>query len=152
MEFRRFEGRNAVLIGADTSSFEGFGRQLFVFVGDHVDAEREFIHIGTFSAQIEDADFGVGDTAVEARFRIRLSRDGISIREDNETVHLDHGAGMIWAILDICAWSVLCGALKVEAHLVLAVAITSCRTTSHLVVVYNEQALLANASCDVQSW
>ena len=51
-----------------------------------MDSERKFIHIGTFSAQIEDTDFGIGNAAVEARFRIRLSREGISIQEDIETV------------------------------------------------------------------
>lgn len=37
-----------------------------------MNAEREFIHIGSLSAQIENADFGVGNTAVEAGFGIRL--------------------------------------------------------------------------------
>lgn len=58
-----------------------------------MDTEREFIHVGTFSAQIKDSDFGVRDTAVEARFRIRLSRDGVSIRKDVETVQFNHDAG-----------------------------------------------------------
>lgn len=92
VDFEGPEDKNAVLVGADTSGFEGFGRQLFVFVGDHVHTERKFIHIGTFSTQIEDADFGVGDTAVETRFRIRLSRDGVSVRENIETVPLNHDA------------------------------------------------------------
>lgn len=132
-----FERKNPVLIGADTSSFEGFGRQLFVFVGDHVDTERKFIHIGTFSAQIEDTDFGIGNTAVEARFRIRLSRDGVSIREDIETVRFNRDVFTTLATPDIQAWSMVCD-MKVEAHLVLAVAITSCWTTSHLIVVDNK--------------
>ena len=61
-----------VLVGADTSGLEGFGGQLFVFVGNHVHAEGEFIDVGTLAAEVEDADFGVGDTAVEAGFGIRL--------------------------------------------------------------------------------
>jgi hypothetical protein len=39
-----------------------------------VDAEREFIDVGAFAAQVEDADFGVGDTTVEAGFGIWLYR------------------------------------------------------------------------------
>lgn len=35
-------------------------------------AEGELVYIGTLSAQIEDANLGVGDTTVETRFRIRL--------------------------------------------------------------------------------
>lgn len=42
------------LVGADTSGFEGLGAQLFVLVGDHVDAEREFVNVRTLSAEIED--------------------------------------------------------------------------------------------------
>ena len=40
-----------------------------------------------------------------------------------------------------------------EAHLVLAIAITSCWTPGHLIAVYKKQALLANedGSCKVQS-
>ena len=39
-----------VLVGTDTSGFECFGRQLFEFVGDHVNAEGEFVYVGTFAA------------------------------------------------------------------------------------------------------
>jgi len=45
---------------------------LFVFIGDHVNAEREFIDVGSLAAEIEDADFGVWNTTVESRFGIRL--------------------------------------------------------------------------------
>lgn len=37
-----------------------------------MDAEGEFIDVGTFAAQIENADFGIRDTAVEAGFGIWL--------------------------------------------------------------------------------
>ena len=67
-----------LLVGTDTGGFEGFGRQLFVFVGDHVDAEREFIDVGTLAAQIEDANFGIGDTTVEAGLGIWL-QEGLKI-------------------------------------------------------------------------
>lgn len=61
-----------VLVGADTGGFEGFRAQLFVLVGDHVDAEGELVDIGALAAEVEDADFGVGDTAVEAGFGVGL--------------------------------------------------------------------------------
>ena len=54
-----------ILVRADTGSFESFRGQLLVLVGDHVDAEGKFIDIGTLAAQIENANFGIGDTAVE---------------------------------------------------------------------------------------
>ena len=61
-----------ILVRADTGSFEGFRRQLLVLVGDHVDAEGKFIDVGTLAAQIENANFGVGDTAIEAGLGIWL--------------------------------------------------------------------------------
>lgn len=61
-----------LLVGADTGGFEGFRRQLLVFIGDHVDAEGEFIDVGTLATQIENANFGVWDTAVEAGLGIWL--------------------------------------------------------------------------------
>ena len=64
-------GRN-VLVRADTGGFEGFGGQLFVLVGNHVDAERKFIDVGTLAAQIENTNLGIGDTAVEAGLGIWL--------------------------------------------------------------------------------
>ena len=61
-----------ILIGADAGRFECFGRQLFVLVGDHMDAGWEVIDVGSLPTKVEDANFGVGDTAVEARLRVRL--------------------------------------------------------------------------------
>lgn len=61
-----------VLVGANTGGLEGLGTQLLILVGDEVDAEREVVDVGALSAQIEDADLGVGDTTVEPRLRIRL--------------------------------------------------------------------------------
>ena len=37
-----------------------------------MDAEREFIDVGTLAAKIEDTDLGIGHTAVEAGFGIWL--------------------------------------------------------------------------------
>lgn len=64
-----------ILVGTDTGGFEGLRRQLLVLVGHHVDAEGKFIDVGTLAAQIENADFGIGDTAVEAGLGIWLWKD-----------------------------------------------------------------------------
>ena len=61
-----------ILVGANTGCFEGFRRKLLVFVGDHVDAEGEFVDIGTLAPQIENSDFRVRDTTVESRLGIWL--------------------------------------------------------------------------------
>ena len=37
-----------------------------------MDTEREFVDVSTLTAQVEDTDFGVGYTTVEARLWIRL--------------------------------------------------------------------------------
>lgn len=63
-----------VLVGANTGSLEGLGAQLLILVGDEVDAEREVIDVRLLSAQIKDADLGVGDTTVEPRLGVRLER------------------------------------------------------------------------------
>jgi len=61
-----------VLVGADTGSFEGFGAQLFVLVGNEMNAEWELIDTSTLSSEIEDTDFRVWDTTVESRLWIWL--------------------------------------------------------------------------------
>jgi hypothetical protein len=61
-----------VLIGANTGSFQGLGAQLFIFVGDQVDAEGELVDGSALSAEIENSDLWVGNTTVESRLRIRL--------------------------------------------------------------------------------
>ena len=61
-----------VLVGTDASGFESFGTQLFVFVGDQVDAAGEFIDVGTLATEVENSDLGVGHTTVEARFGVGL--------------------------------------------------------------------------------
>lgn len=40
-------------------------------------AEREFIHIRTLAAEVEDANLGIGHTTVEARFGIWLLKNTI---------------------------------------------------------------------------
>lgn len=67
------EGGN-VLVGANTGGLEGLGRQLLILVGDHVHTGGEVVNAGLLTAQIEDADLGVGNTTVEARLGVRLER------------------------------------------------------------------------------
>lgn len=52
-------GLDDVLVGTNSSSFQGFGRQLFVFVGDQVATEGEVIDRCLLSTQIVDSDLGV---------------------------------------------------------------------------------------------
>lgn len=65
-------GLDHVLVGANTGGLEGLGAQLLILVGDEVDAEGELVDVGTLTAQVEDADLGVGHTTVETRLRVRL--------------------------------------------------------------------------------
>lgn len=68
------------LVGADTGGFESLGAQLFVLIGNEVNAEREVVNTGTLAAKIEDPDLGVGDTTVEPGLGIRLEqRESISL-------------------------------------------------------------------------
>ena len=62
-----------VLVGADAGGLERLGAQLLILVGHEVHACRELVDVGALAAQVEDADLGVGHTAVEARFRVRLA-------------------------------------------------------------------------------
>lgn len=61
-----------VLVAANTSSLQGFGRQLLVLVGDQVHAQREVLHAGLLATQIEDTDLGIGHTTTEPRLGVRL--------------------------------------------------------------------------------
>lgn len=45
-----------ILVGADTGSFECFGRQLLVLVGNKMAAEWEFVYRGTFTTQVENTN------------------------------------------------------------------------------------------------
>ena len=60
------------LVGANTGSLQSLGAQLFIFVGDQVDAERELVDVRTLSAKIEDTDLWVRDTTVESGLRVWL--------------------------------------------------------------------------------
>lgn len=69
---------DGVLVGANTSRLKCFGAQLFVFVGNHVHAEREFVDIGTLSSKIKDANLRVWHTTVESGLGIRLRKSVIN--------------------------------------------------------------------------
>lgn len=56
-----------------------------------MDAEGEFIDVGTLAAKIEDADFGVGHTTVEAGFRVWLSINSWSAKSAS---HKCYGRGV----------------------------------------------------------
>jgi hypothetical protein len=60
------------LVGANTGSLQSLGAQLFIFVGNQVNAEGELVDVRTLSAKIEDTDLWVGDTTVESGLRIWL--------------------------------------------------------------------------------
>lgn len=44
-----------------------------------MDAKGEFIDVGAFTAEVEDTDFGIRDTAVEAGFGVWLWKWKMSI-------------------------------------------------------------------------
>jgi hypothetical protein len=82
-----------ILVGADTGGFEGLGTQLFVLVGDHVDAKREFVDIGTLSSKIEDANLRVRYTTVEAGLGVRLVL-AVSVTSRRSSGHCDGSLGV----------------------------------------------------------
>jgi hypothetical protein len=61
-----------VLVGANASGFERLGAELFVLVGDEVNAGGEVIDTGLLPAQVEDSYLSIGHTTVEARLGVRL--------------------------------------------------------------------------------
>jgi len=61
-----------VLVGANTSGFQSLGTQLFIFVGNQVNAERELVDIRLLSAKVENTNLRVGYTTVESGLRIWL--------------------------------------------------------------------------------
>ena len=78
------------LVGANTGSFESFGGQLLVLVGDHVYTEREVVDVGTLATQVKDADLRVGNTAVEAGLGIRLLKETLALLWGALTIDKGH--------------------------------------------------------------
>jgi hypothetical protein len=77
-----------VLVGANTGGLESLGAQLFILVGDEVNAEGEVIDVRLLSAEIEDSNLGVRDTTVESGLGIRLVL-AVSVATGGTTSHLD---------------------------------------------------------------
>jgi len=61
-----------VFVGANTGGFQGFGGELFILVGNHVDAERKLIDSSLLTSQIVNTDLGIGDTPAKPRLWIRF--------------------------------------------------------------------------------
>lgn len=61
-----------VLVGANTGGLKSLGGQLLVLVGDEVDAEREVVYAGLLATEVENADLGIGYTAVEPALGVGL--------------------------------------------------------------------------------
>jgi len=61
-----------VLVGANTRGFQGLGGELFILVGDHVDAERELIDARLLTTQVVNTDLGIGDTSAKPGLGIRF--------------------------------------------------------------------------------
>ena len=113
-----------------------------------MNAEGKFIDVGTLAAEIEDADFGIGDTTVEAGLGIWLKVD----------VELASQSAAAYRCFSGSKNKTECPAHKEHrvrnptesalTHLVLAVAITSCWTTCHFVDSISDHALPANGVYD----
>lgn len=87
-----------VLVGADTGCFERFRAQLLIFVGDKVDAEREFVNVRTLTAKVEDPNLRVGYTTVEPRLGIWLVL-AVAVASRWTTSHFEGVSGLSWGII-----------------------------------------------------
>ena len=81
-------GKNSYLVTTNPSGFKSFGRKLFIFVRDKMNAKRKFVDSGLFSTQIENPDFGIGDTTTKPRFWVRFVLT-IAITSRWSTSHLE---------------------------------------------------------------
>jgi hypothetical protein len=90
-----------------------------------VNAEWEFVDIGTLAAEIEDSNLGVGYPTVEAGLRVWLFRVSCSslrnLRLNEDRI-----------------------SRRRRTDLVLAVAVASCWSSGHLECCFGKVALLAN--------
>jgi hypothetical protein len=64
-----------ILVGTNTGGFQSLRGELFIFVGDEVNAEGEVVDVGLLTSQIEDTDLGVGNTTVEPGLGVGLDRE-----------------------------------------------------------------------------
>jgi hypothetical protein len=63
-----------ILVGTNTTGLESFRAQLLVLIGDHMNAKRKLINIGSLSPKVEDADLGIGDATIETGLGKRLQK------------------------------------------------------------------------------
>ena len=61
-----------VLVASNSSSFEGFGGDLFFLVANQMDAAGELVVSCSLLSDIVDSQLGVGDSSVESRLRVGL--------------------------------------------------------------------------------
>lgn len=150
-----------VLVGANAGGLEGLGAQLLILVGDEVDAEREVVDGGTLAAKIEDANLGVGDTTVEARLGVRLGEEQNVSNLMRISIHMSSPCFPTPFPLSIyrgvCSLPLVAPCLHPtskflevvfgvgsgdeiikNSHLVLAVAVATSGTASHLVGFFGE--------------
>jgi hypothetical protein len=83
-----------VLVAANTGGLKSLRAQLLILVGDHVNAQREVIDVGTLATEIENANLGVGYTTVEARLGVRLVL-AVAVATGGTASHLDGIAGVV---------------------------------------------------------
>lgn len=75
-----------VLVGSNTSSFHGFGGDLFLFERDEMNTEGELFDISSLLASIVDSNSGIGDTSVITRLGERLSTP-VSVASSGSSSH-----------------------------------------------------------------
>lgn len=61
-----------VFVAADTAGFQGLRAELFVLVGNEMDAEGEVVNCRSLFAQVKDADLRVWDSTTEPGLGVRL--------------------------------------------------------------------------------
>lgn len=61
-----------VFVAANTTGFQSFRAQLFIFIRDEMNAQWEVIDESSLSAQVENTDLGIWNTTTETRLRVRL--------------------------------------------------------------------------------
>jgi len=55
-----------VLVGANASGFQGLGGELFILVGDHVDAERKLVDARLLTTQVVNTNLRIGHTPAKS--------------------------------------------------------------------------------------
>lgn len=79
-------GLAQVLVAANATSFESFSRELFMLVGDEMNAEREIVYSSLLTTKIVDSNLGVGDTTAESALGVGLVLT-VTITASRTTTH-----------------------------------------------------------------